>query len=504
MPTTPQHEITIIGAGIGGIGAAMALRRNGMDDFVILERERDIGGTWHINRYPDVAVDIPGISYQFSYEKNPHWSRTYPKGSEVKEYIDRLADKYELRSRIRLSTDVVSRRWDEENHLWRLTLGDGAVLTSRYVISAIGAFVEPRKPAIAGLDTFAGKIIQTQAWDDDYDLTGKRVAVVGTGATAVQLIPVVAATAGKLDVYQRRAIWVGPKADYLIPAGVQTALKRVPGLQSALRGAASALVELALVAISIYGSRIGGLAKLPEAQCRRFLHRQVDDPELREKLTPTYGFGCKRPSVSNVYYSTFTQSHVSLITDTIDEITPTGIRTADGIHREADVLVLATGFEMSQSPAVYRRRPIKGRNGFDLADFYENSPAKAYEGVSMPELPNTFTIFGPFSWSGSSWHVMVENVARHCIRVIEEARRRDATAVSVRPEANDRFYDFIRPRSVDTLVHRPACAGSNTYYIDRFGQFSYLRPTTAYQATKASKTFDLDDYLYERVPLEAR
>ncbi|SLC90909.1 phenylacetone monooxygenase [Mycobacteroides abscessus subsp. massiliense] len=191
---------------------------------------------------------------------------------------------------------------------------------------------------------------------------------------------------------------------------------------------------------------------------------------------------------------------MDLVTDPIAEITPTGIVTRDGVRRDIDVLVLATGFEMSQSPEVYRARPVKGRNGFDLADYYENNRARAYEGVTMPQLPNTFMVFGPFAWSGSSWHVMVENATRIAVRVITEARKRGATAFAVTEEANNRFFEFIAPKAESTLMHGRACVNANSYYIDRHGDFSFLRPTTAYQSTRASKRFPLDDFRFERLP----
>lgn len=494
----PDMLVAIIGAGIGGLGAAIHLQRAGYTDFTIFERATDIGGTWYANRYPDVAVDIPGIVYQFSFEKYSGWSRTFPKGAEVRGYINLLADKYRLRPRIRLNTEVMRRDWDEDNHMWVLTLDDGSTLTARFVITATGAFVEPRVPDIAGLETFEGTVIQTQAWDDDVQIAGKRVAVIGTGATAIQVVPQMARIADTLDVYQRRAIWVFAKPDFEIPRLVQTAFRRLPFLQTLIRAVAAALVEVGLVAITVHGKRIAPLAKIPAWACRAFLFTQVRDRRLRQQLTPSYGFGCKRPSVSNVYYKTFTEDHVSLITDPIECITPTGIRTRSGVERPVDVLVLATGFEMSNSPVVYRRRPVKGRNGFDLADFYENNRATAYEGVTMPGLPNTFMVFGPYAWSGSSWHVMVENASRHAVRVIDEAQRRGATAVEISRQANDRFHRFVDQRGSDTLMHGRACVDANSYYIDRNGDFSFLRPTTAYQSTRASKTFDLNDYRYER------
>lgn len=499
-PSAPDHKVAIIGAGFGGLGVGIGLIQKGIDDFVILERADGVGGTWLANSYPDVAVDVPGIIYQFSFEKNPDWSRTFPKGAEVRAYIESLVDKYDLNAHLRFGHDVVAREWDEQNQWWRLSIAGGDTITAKYVVTALGAFVEPRKPDIEGIDSFQGKVIQTQRWDHEYDFTGKRAAVIGTGATSVQLVPQLAKMAEHLDVYQRRAIWVFAKPDFRIPSVARAAFRVAPGLQSLIRGVVAAAVEVGLVGVTVYGKQVAPLTLIPNWACRAFLFTQVRDRKLRRQLTPTYGFGCKRPSVSNVYYKTYTRDDVELVTDPIARVTPTGVETRDGVHRPLDVLVLATGFEMSQSPEPYRRRPVKGRNGFDLADFYENSRAKAYEGVCMPQLPNHFMVFGPFSWSGSSWHVMVENAIRIITRLIGEAEDRGATSVAVSDRANDEFFEFISNLGKDTLMHGKACINANSYYIDKHGDFGFLRPTTAYQSTKASKTFPLTDFEFDFGP----
>ncbi|GED96647.1 flavin-containing monooxygenase [Gordonia crocea] len=495
-----DHLAIIVGAGFGGLGMAIALKRQGFDDFVVLERSSGVGGTWYANTYPDVAVDVPGIVYQFSFAKNPDWSRTFPKGAEVRAYIEDLVEEYDLDRHLRLNHDMVSREWDESAQQWKVGLADGRTLTAKYVISAVGAFVEPRVPDIAGLGDFAGKVIQTQAWDHDYDLTGKRVAVIGTGATSVQLVPELAERAAHLDVYQRRAIWVFAKPDFAIPKTVRTAFRYLPVLQSLIRGVVAAAVEVGLVGITVYGKQVAPLTLVPNWACRAFLFTQVRDKELRRKLTPSYGFGCKRPSVSNRYYKAYTRANVDLVTDPIERITPAGVATAVGVERPVDVLVLATGFEMSQSPEPYRRRPVRGRDGFDLAEFYDKNRAKAYEGVCMPGLPNHFFVFGPFSWSGSSWHVMVENAMRIATRLISETERRGASSVTVTDAANERFFEFISARGSDTLMHGKACINANSYYIDKHGDFGFLRPTTAYQSTKASKRIPMEDFDFQYGP----
>ena len=496
----PDHEVIVIGAGFGGLGMAIALAKAGIDDFVVLDRADGVGGTWYANTYPDVAVDVPGIVYQFSFAKNPGWTRTFPKGAEVRQYIDDLVVEYRLAGHLRLRHDVILREWDESEQLWHVGLADGRTLKARFVVSAIGAFVEPRLPDIPGLDDFEGQVIQTQRWDHEYNFEGKRAAVIGTGATSVQLVPALADQVEHLDVYQRRAIWVFAKPDFTIPQFIRTAFRVAPFLQTLVRGVVAAAVEVGLVGITVYGKQVAPLTLIPNWACRAFLFSQVRDRNLRKSLTPTYGFGCKRPSVSNVYYKTFTRENVDLVTDPIERITPTGIRTRSGAERRIDVLVLATGFEMSQSPAPYRWRPVRGRNGFDLADFYENNRAKAFEGVCMPGLPNHFMVFGPFAWSGSSWHVMVENAMRITTRVISECRSRGASSVAVTDEANDAFFDFISERGKETLMHGRSCVDANSYYIDKHGDFGFLRPTTAYQSTRASRRLDMNDFAFQYGP----
>jgi cation diffusion facilitator CzcD-associated flavoprotein CzcO len=489
-----DHEVVVIGAGFGGIGAGVALRRAGIDDFVILERSDDIGGTWHTNTYPGVAVDVPSFSYQFSFAKNPRWSRVFARGAEVKAYIDDCADRFGLRPHLRLGCEVVAREWDEAAHLWRLRLGDGRELSARYVVSAIGAFVDALEPEIEGLGDFAGKLIRSQAWDHAYDLSGKRVAVIGTGASAVQIIPEVARRAGRLDVYQRRPIWLFAKGDRRISPRTQAVLARVPGAQSVVRFAMSALLEWFIVGTVVFGKRLPLMTRIPELGCRLYLRSQVRDPELRRKLTPQYGFGCKRPGMSNHYYRAFTRPTTELVTEPIERVTTTGIRTADGVEREIDVLVLATGFRLSTDPAVFRRSRVSGRDGLDLAEVMERDSLRTYEGVSMPGFQNLFTIFGPYSWTGASWHVMVETQSHHIVRVLGEAQRRGATAVEVRPEAVERFMRFVRGRTAEALPLSRACDAAGTYYRDHHGEVSLLRPTSSMQAWAAARRFPLEDY----------
>lgn len=492
----PDHEVAIIGAGLGGLGMGIKLRDAGITDFVILERAHDIGGTWRDNDYPGIAVDVPAQAYQFSFELNPDWQRTFATGEEVKHYIDRLADRYGLRQHIRFGADVTSRIWDDHAHLWRLGVGKGEV-TARFVVSAIGAFVDPKPVDIPAVDTFEGKVLRSCGWDHDYDLTGKRVAVIGTGASAVQIIPEVADVADHLDVYQRTPIWVAPKTDRRTNPKIRSLFRRAPTVQEAFRRLATARMEAVLVGSVVHHRRFPWGPKLAAWLLANLWYRkQVVDPETRRRLTPTYGFGCKRPSVSNNYLSTFNRPHVELVTDTIERFTPTGIRTVDGRERSVDAVVLATGFRMATDPAVYRDRPVTGRNGFDLATHYAEERLASYESVSLPRLPNHFMIFGPYGWTGGTWHQLVEVASAHIVRVVRETRRRGATAVEVTQEATDEWTDEMRRRMEVSLFQNNGCGSANSYYFDHHGDTPYLRPTSSAAARRASRTFPFEHYRF--------
>jgi cation diffusion facilitator CzcD-associated flavoprotein CzcO len=498
----PDHEIAIIGAGLGGIGAGIALRRAGFEDFVILERAGDIGGTWRDNTYPGLTVDIPAQAYQFSFEPNPDWSHIYARGGEVKRYIDRCADRYGIRGFVRLRSEVLSRQWDEDEHVWRLQLPHGE-LTARFVISAVGAFVNPKPADIEGLASFGGPVLHSAAWDHSIALEGKRAAIVGTGASAIQIIPKIAPRLARLDVYQRTPIWVGPKLDLPTPRVVRWLFRRFPGIQDSVRRAVTDLAEAGLVGLVIHHDELGWITRTAGWLGRHVWYPlQIRDRELRRRLTPRYEVGCKRPSVSNSYLRTFNRANVELVSEPIERVTERGVVTADGRERDIDVLILATGFRLATDPENYRLNPVRGRDGFDLAEFYANNHARSYESVSMPGLPNHFMIFGPYGFTGGTWHQLVETASHHIVRVISESRRRGATAVEVREEAAERWTRFAVERLGRSLWAVGSCQASNSYYYDHHGDTPFLRPTSARQAWRAARTFPLDDYVYETLDRE--
>jgi cation diffusion facilitator CzcD-associated flavoprotein CzcO len=492
----PDHDVAVIGGGLSGIGMGAALKRAGIEDFVIYERAGDVGGTWRDNTYPGVGVDIPTFAYQFSYELKPDWSRVFASGAEVKQYVDDYVAKYRIRPHIEFDSDITERTWDQDEQLWRLAINGGErEVTARFVVSAIGAFVDPKPSEIDGLDSFNGKVIHSARWDHDYDLAGRRVAIIGTGASAVQIIPTIAPDVAQLDVYQRTPIWVSPKLDPPIPDRLKSLFKRVPLAQRAVFAIANQITEFILINMVVHYERLPFIVRAVERNNRRFVASQVRDPELARKLTPDYDFGCKRPSVSNTYLRAFTRDNIELVTDPVERITETGI-VAGGVEREVDALILATGFYLASAPENFRRRPVHGRDGFDLATHYTEHRLKAYESISMPGLPNHFMIFGPYGWTGASWHVLVESAARHIVRVIGEAHRRGATSVEVTQEATDRYHEFVLGRMAKALWYGSNCATANSYYYDHHGDTPYLRPTSGREAHRAARTFPLDDYRF--------
>ncbi len=492
--TAPDHHVAIIGAGFSGIGAAVKLGKAGLDDYVIVEAGDAPGGTWHWNTYPGVAVDIPSFSYQFSFEQRPDWSRTYAQGHELKAYAEHCADKYSIRRKIRFNTKVLSVVFDDEQHLWRLHLHTGEQITARFLVNAAGAFNTPKLPDIAGVDSFAGITMHTARWDHGQDLTGKRVAIIGTGASAVQIVPEIAPQLERLTVFQRTPIWCFPKPDVAMPRVARWVMK-LPGGMFVQRLLSQIYVEVTLPLSAQYSTTFR-FTKGAEAAGKAYLRRQVQDPIVRDKLTPRYAVGCKRPGFHNTYLSTFNRNNVELVTDPIDKITPSGVATVEGELREVDVLILATGFKVMDVDSLSYE--VIGCGGVALSRFWEENRMQAYEGVSIPGFPNYFTVVGPYGFVGSSWFALIETQTRHIVRCLKEARRRDATRVEISEAANKRYFDeMMRKRHTQIFWHE-SCQLANSYYFDSHGDAPLRRATTLHTIWR-SRRFPVDDYRFSVV-----
>ncbi|MCU1644751.1 MAG: Cyclohexanone monooxygenase [Nocardia sp.] len=490
--TVVDHEIIIVGAGFSGIGTAIALRKAGFDDFLIVDDADGVGGTWHWNTYPGIGVDIPSFSYQFSFEQQHNWSRVYAPGSELKAYAEHCVSKYGLRPRIRFSTTITRADFDDTVHVWRLQTADGDQLTARFVIGATGVLTRPKTAEIPGVERFTGITMHTARWDHDQDLRGKRVGIIGTGASAVQVIPEIAPEVADLVVFQRTPIWCLPRPDAALPPAVRQML-RLPGGQLLTRWLSQAFVEVTFPLAAHY-YKVLPMAKLGERSGLAHLKQQVQDPVVREKLTPKYAVGCKRPSFSNDYLKTFNRENVHLDTDPITEISATGVRTGIA-HHEVDVLIMATGFKVMESGNM-PTFDLHGSDGTRLEDWWDTRRLQAYEGVSVPGFPNFFTIIGPYGYNGSSYFALIEMQTRHILRLLEQARRRHSTRVEVTEEANADYFQEMLDRRGSQVFWQDSCALANSYYFDKNGDVP-LRPMTTPEGFWRAGHFDLDHYRFD-------
>ncbi|WP_330229729.1 NAD(P)/FAD-dependent oxidoreductase [Nocardia sp. NBC_00508] len=490
----PQYDAVVVGAGFGGMGAGIQLDRLGLSNYVILEREDDLGGTWHVNHYPGLAVDIASVTYSYSFEPNPHWSRLFAPGAELKKYAEHVADKYGLRRRMRFGTVVDGARWDEEYEQWVVSIEGGETVTGRYLLTATGFLSQPYTPPFPGIDAFSGKIIHTTAWEDGFDLSGRKAAIIGTGATAVQLVPEVAEKAQALTVFQRTPIWVVPKLDTAIPTPVRKLFERVPVTQKAARLINTSLLEALMVVGVLHFKQAKLMNKGAGLLAKAHLRSSVRDKETRRRLTPHYDFGCKRPTFSNHYFTTFNQSHVRLETNSIDRIEPDGIVTADGHKTEIDTLILATGFNLwdVNFPAI----EIIGRDGVNLGKFWRDNRFQAYEGITVPKFPNFLSLNSPYSYSGLSYFTTIEAQMKHMGRLFGELRRRGETTFEVTDRANAEFLDRVTAKLGSSVFYGGDCATARSYYFNPHGEAALLRPTSTLNAHREAVNFPLDDYVY--------
>ena len=480
----PDLPIAIIGAGFGGIGAAIRLRQAGIASFTIFERAAEIGGTWRDNTYPGAACDVPSHVYSLSFEPNPDWTRSFAGSSEIQAYLLRLVDKWRLRAHLRVSTEIVDARFDEETGSWALTTARDEVVRARVVISAVGGLVDPALPDIKGLQSFTGELFHTGRWNHDCDLTGRRVAVIGTGASAVQVVPAIAAQVAKLSVFQRTPAWVMPKRERAYSARARSFFARHPAALLASRTAQYGLSELFGPMVFLDAPRLSALA---ERMSLRHLEHSVRNRELRAKLTPDFQFGCKRILISDDYWSSFERENVELVTDPIAEIRSGGIETQDGALREFDAIVLATGFEVNFAMAPF---PVSGRGGRSLDDVWRNG-AEAYKGLAVSGFPNWFLLMGPNTGPGhTSVLVFTEAQISHVLGAIREIRSRDLRFLDVRREVQDRYNAGIQRR----MKHMVWTSGCNSWYLSPDGSNHTLYPGFAAEYVLRTRSFRAADY----------
>ena len=453
----PSPSIAVVGGGFGGVGAAVMLRQAGYEDFTVFERGERIGGVWHHNTYPGAACDVPSHFYEFSFAPNPRWSRRYAPQAEIQAYLEDVAGRYGVRDRIRTGTEVKRARWDDERAKWLLETSAGTH-EADLLVTACGQLSTPCVPPLPGLESFSGPAFHTAEWRHDVDLTGKRVAVVGTGCSAIQVVPAIQPQVERVDVYQRSPGWTFPKMDYEYSERAQRLFERFPVLQRADRAAIFAFMELGAAAMT---NRRWLLAPF-RAVGRRQITKAIKDPLLRAKVTPSDELGCKRLMLTDEWYPTLTQPNVDLITRKITEITPAGVRTSDGAERPADVLVLATGFK---SHGFVAPMEITGAEGRTLADEWADV-ARAYLGMSVPGFPNMFLLYGPNTNGGTGSVIYtIESGMAHVLAALDELRRANARRIEVRRETAEAFDRELRAALAGSVWH----TGCTSWYVDENG-----------------------------------
>jgi cation diffusion facilitator CzcD-associated flavoprotein CzcO len=478
-----RARIGILGAGFGGLGMAIRLKQAGIDDFVIWERDADVGGTWWANTYPGCQCDIPSHLYSFSFALNPEWSRTYPLQPELRRYLRECTERYGVGDHIRFRCEVTGAEWDDRAGVWRIET-EQERFAVELLFAAPGFLSEPATPALPGLDDFEGEAFHTARWNHDYDLSGRRVAVIGTGASAIQVVPQIQPLVEHLDVFQRTPPWVMPHRDRPITDIERRIYRRFPALQRAVRTTVYLTREL-LVPGFVYQPR---LMQVPERMARRHLEKQVPDPKLRDRLTPDYAIGCKRVVPSNEWYPAITQPNVDVITAGIREVRPNGIVTANGELRELDAIVLATGFHVTD---VRFAKIVRGRDGALMSDVWNGSP-QAYRGTAVAGFPNLFILTGPNTGLGhNSLVYMIEAQLDYLMDALRAMEERGATRVEVRPEAQSAYNEDLQSRMARTVWMSGGCS---SWYIDRNGKNTTIWPDFTWRFRRETRRFDRAAY----------
>jgi cation diffusion facilitator CzcD-associated flavoprotein CzcO len=484
-PALPSEvDVAIVGSGFSGLCMAIKLREAGMDDFVVLERGDAVGGTWWFNTYPGCGCDVPSHLYSFSFAPNPDWSRTYSKQGEIEAYLQRVARDFDLGRFVRLGTTVTGSAWDEDEQRWHVETDRGS-LSARVLVSAAGALSDPATPELEGLERFQGHTFHSARWDHDYDLKGKRVAVVGTGASAIQFVPAIAPDVAQMHVFQRTAPWIMPHSDRPISVRERQLYRRFPVLQRLVRGGIYSAREL-LVLGFVKQPR---LMKVVERLARKHMDRQISDPELRRKVEPGYTIGCKRILPSNQWYPALGRDNVELVTDGIAEVREHSLVTGAGeeVEVEVDAIIFGTGFKVTDMPVA---RCVRGRAGRTLEEHWDGSP-RAHLGTTVPGFPNLFMLLGPNTGLGhSSMVYMIESQVAHVMGALEEMRRRGAATLEVRAEAARDFNAALDEQMKDTVWS----TGCKSWYLDDTGRNSTLWPDWTFAFRRRAARFEAADY----------
>jgi len=483
-------DIAIIGSGFAGLGMGIRLKQSGVDDFLIFEKADSVGGTWRDNHYPGCACDVQSHLYSFSFAPNPDWSRMFSTQPEIRRYLEHCTDRFDLRDHLRFGHELRHAQWDGAAAVWRLEMADGRRVRARVLISGMGGLSRPSIPDIPGLASFAGTTFHSQQWRHHYPLQGKRVAVIGTGASAIQFVPQIAPQVAQLDLYQRTPPWIMPKPDRVVSRAERWLFRHLPFTQTLMRTGLYWMLESRVLGFVIHPK----LMKAVERVARRHLKKQVADPRLRQTLTPDYTIGCKRVLISNDYYPALSRSNVDVVTTGIDHIEADAVVMRDGTRRPADAIIFGTGFHATDP---LPRGVIVGRDGRDLLDAWRDG-AEAYLGTTVAGFPNLFLIVGPNTGLGhSSMVFMIESQVTYVLDALRQMRRERVQAVDVRPPVQASFNRGIQQKLGHAIWAAGGCA---SWYIDpRSNNNTTLWPGFTWQFRRATQRFRMADY--ERWPV---
>jgi len=472
----------VVGAGLSGICAAVKLREAGIDDFVVIDRADEVGGTWRDNTYPGCSCDVPSALYSFSFEPKPDWTRFYAGQEEIRQYAHTVVDRHGVAPHLRLGVDMREASWDEGAQRWHVTTSAGDY-EARVLIAATGPWHEPVVPELPGLDGFEGVTFHSSRWDHTHDLRGKRVAVVGSGASAVQFVPEIQREVEQLHLFQRTPHWVLPKPDRPLTKVETSLFTRVPSIQRAFRSTLYYVSEL-------FGRGLRRRRAMKRLQRigERLLETQVSDPELRAKLTPRYTLGCKRMLFSNVYFPALQKPNVEVVPAAVTEVRPNSVIGADGVEREVDTLIFGTGFRLLDMPIA---QLLRGADGRTMADLWDGSP-RGYLGTTVAGFPNAFVLLGPNLGNGhSSATVIMEDQLRYVVDAIRVMERDGIGSVDVREDVQREFNEQVDERLAKSVWNAGGCA---SYYLDGNGRNSFMYPWSTIHFRRRTRSFDLADY----------
>ena len=483
-PPLPAHvRVAVIGAGFAGLGAGIRLRQAGMTDFVILERAGAVGGTWRDNTYPGCTCDVPSHLYSYSFAPNPDWSHSFSRQPEIQAYLDAVTDRYGMRPYIRFGTELAGAHWDARAARWRLRTSRGD-LTADMVIAAAGPLSTPSTPDIPGLDTFPGEIFHSARWDHQADLAGKRVAVIGTGASAIQIVPAIQPAAGRLTLFQRTPAWVMPRRDRRITDAEKWLYRQVPATERLVRAGLHASREALVVAFVKQPALFGTARRI----ALRHLDRSVRDPDLRARLTPGYMMGCKRILLSNDYYPALTQPNTELVAAGLAKVDGSTLTAQDGTARDADVIVFATGFHVIDMPLA---RKITRADGVTLAEVW-GEDMHALRGTTIAGFPNLCLLIGPNTGLGHNSLIhIIEAQLDYTLDYLATLDRLGAAALDTRPDAEQRWCDDVQRRMASTVWATGGCA---SWYLNAAGRNPTLWPGSVGRFRRATRRVDLAEY----------